>query len=303
MRLNPSDLRLQKVIALHRSGKISEAVEGLQNLLVDFPDSPPLLTHLGTLHLQQNNFEQALKEFEKASAPRPNFLPALTGRAQALEGLGRLRESLENYDQAIALKPEAWLYFNRGNVLRDLGRLQEAVESYGSALKLNPKQVEALNNQGALFLRAREPLKALENFNQTVSLRPADPDGFNNRGNAFRFLGKPQEALKDYDRAISLNPGHADSWNNRGIALQELSRLPEAVENYDKAIALKSDFAFAYWNKSQARLLQGEFEEGWKLYEWRWNSAMKNETRNFAEPLWLGDSPLSMLPLPHSAAI
>ncbi len=293
MKLDPSDPRLQKVIAFHRSGELSEAARGLQGLLKDFPDSLPLLVHLAALHLEQKHFDQALQGFERALASRTDFLPALTGRAQALEGLGRLQESLESYDRAIALKPEAWLYFNRGNTLRDLGRLEEAVESYESALRLNPHQVEALNNQGALYLRARQPLKALDNFNQTVSLRPADPEGFNNRGNAFRFLARPREALADYDRAISLKPDHADSWNNRGIALQELGRLPEAVENYDKAIALKSDFAFAYWNKSQARLLQGEFEEGWKLYEWRWKSAMKKEARNFSQPLWLGGPPLA----------
>ena len=81
--------------------------------------------------------------------------------------------------------------------------------------------------------------------------------------------------------------------NNRGIALQELGEVARAIAEYDRSIMLKPDFAFAYWNKSQALLLQGQFEEGWKLFEWRWKSATKDEGRTFDIPLWLGDSPLA----------
>jgi hypothetical protein len=42
--------------------------------------------------------------------------------------------------------------------------------------------------------------------------------------------------------------------------------------------------------------LAGEYARGWADYEWRWqdgNSWIVNEKRNFAQPLWLGQEPLS----------
>ncbi len=287
------DPRIQKVLSLHQAGKLTEAAEGLRELIRVFPSDPRFQAHLGTILLQLGKAGEALTAFDQVLVFKSDWPQAFANRALALQTLGRLDEALRSYDQAIASKPEAWLYFNRANVLRDLGRLEEAVESYGECLRLNPKQVEALNNRGALLLSLRRPLEALDDFNQTTTLRPDDPEGFNNRGNLLRGLGRPEEALADYDRAIALKPAHADSWNNRGVALQELGRRPEAMEAYDKAIALQNDFAFAYWNKSQLELLMGQWEEGWKLYEWRWKSAMKKEARNFVKPLWLGDPPLT----------
>lgn len=290
--ISSADPRIQEILSLHRNGQLDEAAEKLLELSAAFPRQPQFRTHLGSLRLQQGRVEEALGEFDRAIELQPGFGPAYGNRALALEKLGRLEEAIAAYDRALGFKPEVWLYFNRGNALRDLGKLEEAVESYAQALRLDPEQVEALNNQGALYLRSRQPRKALENFRKTVLLRPGEPDGFNNRGNVFRAMGKPQEALEDYDRAVALAPGRADSWNNRGIALQELGRLSEAIENYDRALGIQPDFAFAYWNKSQAKLLLGEFEEGWRLYEWRWKSAMKRETRDFVQPLWLGGSSL-----------
>ncbi|MGH7740376.1 MAG: tetratricopeptide repeat protein [bacterium] len=286
--ISPADPRIQEVLALHRSGQLDKAAEKLLELLAAFPRQPQPRAHLGSLRLQQGRVEEALGEFDRVIEIQPDFGPAYGNRALALEKLGRLEEALKAYDRALSFKPEAWLYFNRGNSLRDLGRLEEAVESYALASRLDPKQVEALSNQGALYLRLGQPGRALENFNQALLIDPENPDGFNNRGNAFRAIGKPREALEDYDHAIALAPDRADAWNNRGIALQELGRLPEAVENYGHAIELQPAFAFAYWNQSQAQLLLGEFTEGWRLYEWRWKSAMKRETRNFVQPLWLG---------------
>ncbi len=55
----------------------------------------------------------------------------------------------------------------------------------------------------------------------------------------------------------------------RGDALQELKHLNAAITNYDRAISIKPEYAEAYWNKSLALLLCGDFQRGWELYEWR----------------------------------
>ena len=71
--------------------------------------------------------------------------------------------------------------------------------------------------------------------------------------------------------------------------------MNEAVANYDKAIAIKPDFSDAYWNKSIALLLCGEFKTGWELYEWRWKNESNDKFTSkstFTQPLWLGVEPL-----------
>ena len=49
-----------------------------------------------------------------------------------------------------------------------------------------------------------------------------------------------------------------------------------------------------HWNKALALLLAGDYAPGWALYEYRWkNDETKHHRRDFAHPLWLGDTPLA----------
>jgi tetratricopeptide (TPR) repeat protein len=80
---------------------------------------------------------------------------------------------------------------------------------------------------------------------------------------------------------------------NRGVALNNLNQHAQAIASYDRAIAADPNYAESYCNKALAELLTGNFEAGWRLYEWRW--AMEKMAPNvFAtdKPLWSGKEPL-----------
>jgi tetratricopeptide (TPR) repeat protein len=87
--------------------------------------------------------------------------------------------------------------------------------------------------------------------------------------------------LASYERAIELKSDFADAYLNLGVILNELNRFDEALASYDKAIELKVDFADAYCNKSMLLLSLQDFENGWKLNDWRWK--VKNLTSSHLE--------------------
>ncbi len=107
-------------------------------------------------------------------------------------------------------------------------------------------------------------------------------------------LQRPDEALESFDRALKINPDYALALHGRGNTLRQLQRYEDALESYGRALEIKPDDAEVHWNESLCRLLLGDFELGWRKHEWRWkHGSSRAAFRNFAQPLWLGDTPLA----------
>jgi hypothetical protein len=130
--------------------------------------------------------------------------------------------------------------------------------------------------------------EALESHDKAIELKHDYAEAYLNRGIVLNELSRSEELLASYDDAIKFKPDYSEAYLNRGLALIELTRYDEALESYNKAIELKIDFHGAYWNKALLLLSLQNFETGWKLFEWRWKSVLKDSYRDFKQPLWTG---------------
>jgi len=135
--------------------------------------------------------------------------------------------------------------------------------------------------------------EAVASYDRAIAIKSDYADAYSNRGNALKGLKLLKEAIDCYDRAIAINPNHADAYYNRGIALQEQKRYEDAIASYDQAININPDYANAYWNKALLKLLNGEYIEGWQLYEWGWQGSLRTPERGFHSTLWLGEPSLA----------
>jgi hypothetical protein len=171
--------------------------------------------------------------------------------------------AIELYDQAIALKPlGAEAYYKRGNAQKNLGRLDAALASYSLAIERRPDYAHAYCNRGVVE----------------------------------HALGLMAAALSSYDQAISHDAADAMAHYNRALLMQDCSRWNEALADYNAAISLDPQFANAQYNRSLALLFTGDWQNGWRGFEWRWKNAQRlsiGESRNFKQPLWLGEESLA----------
>jgi len=182
---------------------------------------------------------------------------------------------------------------NQALVWHEQDKLHEALWMYQQVLKIDQSNFTALQGMGILngqFGRFEEALKFIT---AAVMVRPNDFAINYNQGVALQELKRHAEALSSYDKVLTLNPNLAEAHVNRGNALQELKRYEEALVSYDNALALQPDNAKAYKNKGIIKILLGDFEGGWPLFEWRWKDDQKDAVRNFKQPLWLGEQSIS----------
>jgi hypothetical protein len=123
-----------------------------------------------------------------------------------------------------------------------------------------------------------------------LQLNPNNPHSLNNLGNLLDRQGRLQEAEACQRRALQLAPNNSDILCNLGSTLYDQGRTREAADCYEQSLQANPHNAQTHWNASMEKLARGDFEHGWKEYEWRWKTqSFAPLLRQFAQPLWLGD--------------
>jgi tetratricopeptide (TPR) repeat protein len=204
----------------------------------------------------------------------------------------RLTEALGFLSQALRVNStSADAMSNLGLALHAAGRREEAIASYRNALKFAPDHPEILYNLANTYLELGHIDDALAHFDAVLAKNPDHVGALVNRGNTLLRFNRPIEAIASYDAALARMPGHPQILTNRGHALRRLDRPVEALAGFEAAIAAKPDFAEAHFEAAMTRLSLGDFEAGWKAYEWRWRTgAFAAQRRQFKAPLWLGET-------------
>ena len=261
---------LEKAVNAYNTGNYTEVERLCTSILAangEFFDALHLLA-LALSELGRNN--AALDNYDRALAVRPDDAEALYNRGNTLHKLGRLEQALESYERALAVGADfAEALNNRGVVLQKLGRFEEALESCEQALAVGPQYPEALHNRGNTLQELGRFEQALASYEQALALRPGYAEALDNRGNALRALGRFDEAMECHEQALAVRPDFAEAFYNRGNTLRDLKRFDEAMESFQRALALEPNFAKGQVNRAYLLLLTARFAEGWQAHEWR----------------------------------
>ena len=285
-------ISIEEALSLHREGRLDEAAALYRKLLADNPKYADALHLLGAVEFQRKNPQAAIAFIGEAIAIAPNTAAFHSNLGLALVELNRLEEALASYDRAVAIEPGfAQAHYNRGVALGLLKRLDEALASYNCALAIMPDNADALVNRGVALRDLDCFDEALASYERALAIKPDSAEAFNNRGIAFGDLRRFGDALTSYDRALAIRPDYAEALNNRGVALAALKCVDEAISSYSRALAIKPDYAEAFYNRGMARLLAGDYREGWADYEWRLQSAARpTKPPKATAPEWQGEN-------------
>jgi tetratricopeptide (TPR) repeat protein len=239
-------------------GDLDKAERLCGGILEHRPEDFEALHLLGMVNLQRRRMVEALRLLAAALKANPDSPDAMSNLALALHTVGRYEEATLWYRHALAIAPDhPEILYNFGNACLELGRFAEARSRYDAALAIAPAHAGALVN----------------------------------RGNALLRLNEVEAALASYEAALAVMPGHPQILTNRGHTLRRLGRPVEALAQFDEAIAAAPEFAEARFEAGMTQLSLGDFENGWKAYEWRWKTgAFSRQLRSFREPQWDGGS-------------
>ncbi len=274
-----------------RAGDLEDAERRYRAALTD-PAAPKLAaSRLGLLLLRGGRAEEAVAPLAEAAAARPQDAAARVNVAGALLAASRLEEAREAAEAAIRLAPAlAPAYATLAAIRLATGDARGALATADAALALAPAHADAWFTCGTALATLGDAEGALRALETALDLAPGHARARLNLGNALATLDRQEEAELALRAAIAAEPTLPEAHASLGHLLAGMGRLDEAIAACDTAIALRPDFAQAYWNRSFARLLAGDFARGWADYEWRRRhpSFAGDFSRSFA-PAWQGE--------------
>ena len=172
---------------------------------------------LGKAMADKGEYDQAISNFQKALALKPNYGLARRNLAAAehnrgadLARRGRNDEALGSYTRALEIQPDRSEYhYDMGLALSALGRIDEAVSQFKEALVLNPAFAQAYRELGSMLYRQGNADGAIANYLKSAEIR-ADYQTFYNLGAVLANQGKIEQAKYYFHEALRLKPGDAE---------------------------------------------------------------------------------------------
>ena len=230
-------------------------------------------------------------EAEALVKANPNDSYAHVVAAKIYTAIDRPKDSAAEFDKALTIKPEAFIYVNRMETRAAADRDGRSSD-LAAALKLDPDHREALIAKAAMLVQDGKFADALPVYDGLLAKSPTDSTLLLARGMARLRAGDAkrgeadlvaasaevktdlqlnelcwskatagialQSALADCDRAIALSPKVAAFLDSRGFVLLRLQRNDEAIAAYTEALAIGPDEAASLFGRGIAWKRKGD---------------------------------------------
>lgn len=174
-----SDAHLERIRRMMVRGNGAGALQFLDRLIRDSPDSPRLRAYKADVLTEMGSIWEAEECCREALRLDGNSAHACAAMGLILRRTMRYREAIPYYDKAIKFYERsgdnitlARIYSNKGAALTGMDRLEEARICYEKSIKANPDYVVAHGNMGALLCRMDRIDDAMEYFTAAKMLDP-----------------------------------------------------------------------------------------------------------------------------------
>ena len=204
-----------KAITLHKLGRTNDALECIKKALKINQKDADLWYQKGII---AENFNEAIKYFDKALKFNPDHVEALCNKGSGLSNIGKYDEALKIFDK-LEKKCEDYdnceiISTNKGITLSHIGKSKEAIKHFDKALELNPEYANAYISRGSANSILKQYGKALEDYNKAIELNPKAVDAYIIRGIAYRELKQYEKEQENYKKTLELDPNHISAMLN-----------------------------------------------------------------------------------------
>jgi Flp pilus assembly protein TadD len=235
------------------------------------PNDPNTLMLLGVLYIDLDKPKYALRYLDAVLKLYPDDPYVLNNTGVAALMSGDRAKGLMCIERAAELEPGNVGYIiDYGKALLDVGRIDEAVSVLEKLIPDHLDNVDLLLNYGDALRSAGNQETSIRILLKARTLAPGHPLLLSNLALAYEELGDFQTAAGLFQEAIALSENEAGLYANLCSTLRQIGSYDEAVAAGRRAVQLAPDQPIFAMKLAVLLLMQGQFSEGWALYESRW---------------------------------
>jgi Flp pilus assembly protein TadD len=176
-----AEARLALAYVLYESGRIAEAIRGLEQAIEEGIESVAMDRLLGVYLLQSGDVPRAVRYLEEAVRRDPLAVEARNFLAVGYSSLGRHDEARSELAAVLTVEPMSTeARTNLGTLELTVGRFDEAIAQFQQALARNPDLPGALNGLGAAYLQTGNIEGSLASWRRAVEIDPQQYDALFN---------------------------------------------------------------------------------------------------------------------------
>jgi tetratricopeptide (TPR) repeat protein len=105
--------------------------------LIHAEDKPDPIMIDGDAAYKTGHYDVAITKYTEAIEKNPKNGNAYTDRALVYKEKKEYDKAIADFNEALRLKPEAFIYYDRGVIYREMGAEDKAIADFTKALKLN----------------------------------------------------------------------------------------------------------------------------------------------------------------------
>jgi tetratricopeptide (TPR) repeat protein len=199
--------------------------------------------------LQNGKLRQAIDFFQAAIALKPDFIEARYSLGVAMLGGSEpgYPEAMSQFLEVLRLNPNHLeAHVELSTIFEKGGDVENAIAQLQEAARLAPKRAELLVLLGQKLQLAKRDDQAIQAFRHALDLDPGLDSAHYGIGVALQVLGREDEAVDEWNTALRINPANAYAHYGLGRQARQKAHWLQAETHLYKAIRLKPDFAEAH---------------------------------------------------------
>lgn len=168
---------MNEISALYEEGKVEETQKRLLVYTKDHTTEYLAWTILGHTYYDQDNFDQAIESYTKATQADPKAFEPYSGLGIAYVKLEEFEKAKKAYEKALEISPnEGSVIGNLAGLYNSLGESKKAIEYGEKSTKLDPKDPNLFANLSIYYHKDGQLDKRDEMFNKAKELGYSDTD-------------------------------------------------------------------------------------------------------------------------------